>query len=143
MTTIGRARRAQHGPLIAFTRASIVGLTFTTAAVHLSLGGLLFTLNAVGYSFLALLMLAPAPIARLRWLVRLALLSFTTATIGGWLLLGARFPLAYIDKALEAVLVGFLLLELWLVDGGPLELISRLRRLPFELLGLVARRGSR
>src|SRR2546430_2062566 len=115
MASIGRVLRAQHEAVIAFSRATIVGLVLTTAAVHLSLGGLLFTLNAVGYTFLALLMLAPAPVARFRWLARLALLGFTSATIGGWVLFGARFPLAYIDKALEVVLVGFVAFELWLV----------------------------
>jgi hypothetical protein len=142
MASIGRVLHARHEAATAFSRATIVGLTLTTAAVHLSLGGLLFTMNAVGYSFLALLMLAPAT-ARLRWLVRLALLGFTSATIGGWVLFGARFPLAYIDKAIEVVLVSFIAFELWLVDGGPVELVARLRRLAIELIAPLARRIGR
>src|SRR5437016_13934417 len=100
MTSIGSTVRTDHAVQLA-TRGPIVLLTLTPAAIHASLGGWLFAMNAVGYTALAMLMLVPGPIGRYRFIVRLGLLCFTTATIVGWLLIGARFSLAYIDKAVE------------------------------------------
>lgn len=108
-----------------FLRSAIVGLTLTTAAIHWSLGGLLFALNAVGYTTLALAMVAPGPMRRIRGLVRLALIGFTSMTVVAWYLMGARFDLAYIDKAIEVVLVAVVVIDLWRADGGPLALARR------------------
>ena len=55
-------------------------------------------------------MILPA-IAPFRWPARLALFGFAGATIAGWLLFGARFQLAYIDKAIELALLCFLAIE--------------------------------
>jgi hypothetical protein len=142
MATAHSALRTEHPALAAVLRIGIVLLTLFTAAVHASLGGLLFTLNAIGYSTLAALMVLPGPIAHIRWLVRLALLGFTGATIGGWLLFGARFPLAYIDKSVEVVLIVFMAIELWLVDGGPVEIVRRLRGLVSRFRAALARGRS-
>ena len=128
---------AQHRPSRPFTlvlHAAIVGLTLATAAIHSSLGGLLFTLNAVGYTIFAAALVLPGPVGRARWLVRYALMGFTTATILGWVAFGARFDLAYIDKALEAALVGLLLIESWAVDGGPVAVARRVQRLAASAL---------
>src|SRR5882724_1342098 len=90
MATIQMATRA-HPRVVAYvTRAVVVGLTLATAAIHASLGGMMFLANAVGYATLALAMVAPGPIGQIRWLVRLGLMGFTAMTIGGWLLFGAR-----------------------------------------------------
>jgi hypothetical protein len=129
MATTHTALRDEHPALAAILRSVIVALTLATAAVHASLGGLLFTLNAIGYSALAGLMVMPGPIGQVRWLVRVALIAFTAATIGGWIVFGARFPLAYIDKGIEAVLVAFLMAEVWLVDGGPVGVLRLARDL--------------
>ena len=115
-----------------------VTLTLATAAIHLGMGGLLFTLNAAGYLTLAAAMLVPGPVARIRWFVRLALLGFTLATIGGWLILGARFPLAYLDKALEVVLALTLAAAIWRRDGGPIAITRRLFRIPAMVVRAVA-----
>ncbi len=125
------ARRAGHpiDPATAVLRTAVVGLTLATAAIHLSLGGMLFTVNAIGYAFLAAAMVLPGPLGGVRWLVRLALLGFTVATIVGWLMVGARFPLAYVDKAIELAVVALLFGELWLLDGGPRGVVGRVRRL--------------
>jgi hypothetical protein len=106
-------------------RTAIVGLTLATAVIHWSLGGLLFTLNAIGYMTLALALVLPGPFGRIRPLVRLGLIGFTVATIVGWYLFGARFDLAYIDKAIEVVLVALASVDLWRSDGGPLALARR------------------
>ena len=133
MTTVGTTSPIERSAHLA-TRAPIVLLTFTTAAIHASLGGWLFAMNAVGYTALATLMFVPGPIGRFRFLVRLGLLGFTTATIVGWLLIGARFSLAYVDKAIEVAVVALLATELFAIDGGPRGIADRLielARLPF------------
>jgi hypothetical protein len=107
-------------------RAAIIVLTLGTAAIHWTLGGMLFTLNALGYALFAVAIVLPGPLGRIRWLVRLGLIGFTTATIVGWLLIGARFQLAYFDKALEIILVAAVVADIWLSDGGPIEIGRRL-----------------
>lgn len=117
-------------------------LTLATAYIHTTLGGLLFTLNALGYAVLAVAIVVPIRLAHhFRWLIRLALLGFTLATMGGWLMFGARYDMAYIDKAIEAVLVAFLLLSIYRFDGGLAGVLARLRALPADLARLV--RGVR
>ena len=133
MTTLKTARAERHAPAIVL-RLVIVALTMATAAIHAGLGGLLFTLNAFSYATLGIAMVLPGPVARVRWLVRVALLGFTAATIAGWILVGARFPLAYLDKAIEVVLIVFLAFELWL-DGGPAGVVRRVRLATAIILG--------
>ena len=108
-------------------RIGVVALTLATAQIHATLGGLMFTLNAIGYATLAAAMVLPGPVGRIRWLSRYALIGFTAVTIAGWLAFGARFDLAYIDKAIEAALIGLLLIESWVIDGGPLAVARRAR----------------
>jgi hypothetical protein len=110
-------------------RTIVVLLTLATAAIHASLGGMMFMANAVGYSVLALAMVVPGPIARYRWLVRLALMGFAAVTIAGWVAFGARFDLAYLDKGIEVALIGILLVEQWRSDGGPAGVYRLVRRL--------------
>ena len=82
-----------------------VDLTLTTAYIHLTLGGLLFTLNAAGYAALAaglLLFSVPHPLARrFAWLPRLGLAGYTAATIVAYLAIGPYFTLGWIAKAIE------------------------------------------
>jgi len=115
-------------------RAVVAACGLASAWIHLTMGGLLFTMNAAGYLALAVALVIPLDLARrARWLTRLALLGFTSATILGWLLMGARFPLAYIDKAIEVVLIGFLLADIWRADGPPWQTpLTLIRELPFR-----------
>lgn len=131
--TTDRHRGSQ--PFTVVTRAAIVGLTLATAAIHATLGGTLFLMNAVGYAALAIALVLPGPLGRIRWLTRWALIGFTAVTIGGWLMFGARFDLAYLDKGIEVALIGLLLLESWIVDGGPLGAVRRARRIAGSILG--------
>ena len=138
MATITKApptRTAAVGaaPLV---RLTIVALTLTTAAIHAWLGGMLFLMNAAGYVTLAIGLVLPGPFATWRWLVRLALLGFTTTTIAAWLAFGGRFDIAYIDKALELLLVALVVAEIWRIDGGPRGVMRQLR----ELAGAARRR---
>ena len=82
-------RRAAR-PSIILLRATIVGLTLATAAIHVSLGGTMFLLNALGYAVFAVAMVLPGPVARIRWLVRYGLIGFTAVTVGR--LAGVRCP---------------------------------------------------
>lgn len=117
-----------------------VVLTLATSYIHSTLGGWLFTLNALGYATLAVAMLAPIRRAdRFRWLIRLALLGFTLATIGGWILFGARYNVAYLSKGIEALLVVLLVVSIYRFDDGPAGVVARLRTLPAELLRLARR----
>jgi hypothetical protein len=143
MVTINATGRTELGLGGAFNRAVVVSLTLATAMIHASLGGMLFTANALAYTTLALAMVMPGPIGRIRWLVRVGLIGFTAATIGGWLLFGARFPLAYLDKAIEVGLVAATTFELWRLDGGPLGVVGRARRLARALVVRKERRAPR
>ena len=134
MSAITTKRAHVSQPLATGLRIGIVVLTLATAQIHASLGGLMFTVNAIGYAALAAAMVLPGPFGQLRWLVRYAVIGFTTATIVGWLAFGARFELAYIDKAIEVVLIGLVLVESWLVDGGPIRVARRIGR---EVAGIV------
>jgi hypothetical protein len=129
MATIKSTTLVQPRLTTVLARSCVVALTLATAAIHASLGGLLFLLNAVAYTTLAVAMVVPGPVGRFRGLVRLALMGFTAATIGGWVLFGARFPLAYLDKAIEIALIAVVAFELWHSDGGPILVARRLRRL--------------
>ena len=58
-------------------RFGIVALTLGTAYIHSTLGGLLFTLNAIGYVVAAIAMIVPISLAvRFRWVVRLGLIGY-------------------------------------------------------------------
>lgn len=111
-----------RGPAIALT-AAIVALTLTTAYIHLSLGGLLFTLNAIGYAVLAAAIAVgsiPHPlIRRFSWLPRLGLAGFTAVTIGGYLILGPYFSLGWVAKAVEVAILVLLAIDLVRVYSSP------------------------
>ena len=104
--------------------AAIVGLTLTSANIHLGLGGLLFTLNGLGYLGLAALFVigaaAPMPIAqRFSWFPRLGLLGYTAMTIAGYLVMGPYFTLGFITKGIEAVLIALVVIDILRVYGSP------------------------
>jgi hypothetical protein len=112
-------------------RAAIVGLAIATGAIHQTLGGMLFTLNGLGYLVAAVAMVIPlAFAARYRWLVRIGLVGYALATIVGWWLMGPRYSTAYLAKAIEVALIGLLLVEIRAYDGNP---IRRIRGLDIRL----------
>lgn len=105
-------------------RAAIVGLALATANIHLTLGGQLFTLNAIGYVLGAFAMVAPIPVAvRYRWLVRITLAGYAATTIAAWLIQPAYFSTAYLAKAIEVALIALLTIDLIRRDGNPIERI--------------------
>ena len=107
-------------------RLAIVGLTIATGWIHLTLGGMLFTLNGLGYLVAAAAMVVPLALAvRFRWFIRLGLIGYALAAIVGWYLMGPRYDVAYIAKAIEVALIVLLAIEIRAYDGSP---IRRLRR---------------
>jgi hypothetical protein len=90
----------------------IILLTLATAGIHFSLILPLFILNGLGYLTLLGGLYLPIPaLANYRPWVRWALLGFTALTVILWVIMGVRGPLAYIDKAIEVVLIGLLFME--------------------------------
>jgi len=107
---------------------AIVGLTLTTGYIHFGLGGLLFTLNALGYAGLATLYVigSVAPhslIARFSWFPRVALAGYAALTIVAWLVQGPYFPLAYFAKGVEVTLIGLITVDVFRVYGSPMGLV--------------------
>ncbi len=108
--------------------AAIVGLTAATAYIHLSLGGLLFTLNGLGYIGLAGLVVigAVAPTAmieRFSWFPRVALMGYAAMTIAGYLVMGPYFSLGWIAKGIEVALIVLLAVDVLRVFGSPAGLM--------------------
>lgn len=117
-------------PLDVALRVAIVGLTLATASIHATLGGVLFTLNAVGYVVLATAMVAPLAIAsHLRQIVRISLAGYAATTILGWAIQGPFYSTAYLAKAIEVALILLLAIDFVRSDGNPVNLLRReLRR---------------
>jgi hypothetical protein len=123
VTTILRSRAA--GVLLT---AAIVALTLATAYIHATLGGVLFTLNALGYLGLAGLIVigATAPVAvveRFSWFPRVALGGYTALTIAGYLVMGPYFSLGFIAKGIEVALLALLAVDVIRVYGSPMGLV--------------------
>lgn len=115
-------------------------LALAAGYIHSTLGGMMFTLNAIGYAVAAIALVIPLGIVeRFRWLVRLGLLGYTLATIGGWILFGARYDVAYYTLAIELVLVAVLAVSIWRMDGGVGGVLAHLRALPSDLADLIRR----
>jgi len=109
--------------------AAIVELTLTTAYIHLTLGGLLFTLNAVGYVALAVAIAVgaaahPHPVIdRFSWLPRVGLAGFTLVTIAAYLVIGPYFSLGWVAKGIEVAILTLLAADVMRVYGSPMGLI--------------------
>jgi hypothetical protein len=106
----------------------ILELTLATALIHLSLGGVLFSLNGLGFVGLgaayAIAAVGPIPIVqRFEWLPRLALGVYAAVTIGAYLLIGPYFTLGWVTKAIELAIVGLVLADLLATYGSPTRLV--------------------
>ncbi len=119
-------------------RLGIVALTLSTAYIHLTLGGVLFTLNAVGYLVGAAAMVVPVAFAvRFRWLIRIGLAAYAATTIAAWAIDGPYYSTAYLAKAIELALIALLAIDFIRRDGNPIELIRH------EIRSLLARPHGR
>ena len=122
--------------------AAIVVLTLATAYIHLTLGGLLFTLNAIGYAALAVAMIViavvPHPLVRrFDWMPRVGLAGYTATTIAAYLVMGPYFSLGWAAKAMEVAILALLMADVLRAYGSPVGLV----RAAFASVGLG--RGTR
>ena len=107
-------------------RAAIVALALATGYIHFTLGGLLFTLNAIGYAVAAAAIVIPLAIAvRFRWVVRLGLIGYALTAIVAWAIQGPYFQTAYIAKAIEVTLIVLLAVDFARMDGNPDAVVKR------------------
>jgi hypothetical protein len=119
-------------------RAAIVGLALATASIHATLGGLLFTLNAIGYVVAAGALIVPLALAvRFRWIVRIGLIGYAATTIVGWAIQGPYYGPAYLAKVIEGLLILLLAIDFARLDGNPVTVIRG------ELASLADRLGRR
>lgn len=108
----------------------ILALAAATAYIHVTLGGLLFLLNGLGYiGLIGLVVIAtfvPHPlVARFAWIPRLALIGYTAATIAGYLIIGPYFGLGWITKGIEVALISLVMLDVTRTYGSPRAMIRR------------------
>ncbi|HET7702358.1 MAG TPA: hypothetical protein VFK35_03090 [Candidatus Limnocylindrales bacterium] len=130
--------RSSLRPLDVVIRIAIVGLTLGTAYIHSTLGGLLFTLNAIGYVVAAVAVVIPLGIAiRFRWFVRLGLVGYAAVAIVAWAVQGPYYQTAYIAKAIEIGLIALLAIDFARMDGNPVNVVRS------ELALLAAKLGRR
>jgi hypothetical protein len=121
-------------------RVAIAGLAIATGYIHLGLGGLLFTLNAIGFFTAAAAVLVPLALAvRFRWVVRLGLMGYAATTIVAWAIQGPYFQLAYIAKAIEIALIVLVAVDFARMDGNPISVVKREMG---ALVALVTRRDG-
>lgn len=135
-------RRSTNRVLGAGLVAVIAALALATGYIHLTLGGLLFTLNALGYAGLAALYIlgawAPLPIVqRFSWFPRVALAGYAMLTIVGWAIQGPYYSTAFIAKGIEVALIVLLAIDFARMDGNPVTVIKG------EIAELTARFGRR
>jgi hypothetical protein len=121
-------------------RAAIVALALATGYIHSTLGGLLFTLNAVGYAVAAIAIVVPLALAvRFRWVIRVGLMGYAATAIVMWAIQGPYYQTAYIAKAIEVALIVVLAVDFARHDGNPIALV---RRELAAFSSLVSRRGT-
>lgn len=107
-------------------RAAIVALTLSTAYIHSTLGGLLFTLNAVGYVVAAIAIVIPLALAvRFRWFIRVGLMGYAATAITAWAIMGPYYQTAYIAKGIEVALITLLAIDFARMDGNPVNVVKR------------------
>jgi hypothetical protein len=126
--TDSRTTPVAHRTLSRALTAAIVGLTLATAYIHLSLGGLLFTLNAAGYAALAAATAVAATVShplvrRFDWLPRVGLGGYTVTTIAAYLVMGPYFSLGWMAKGIEVAILMLLVIDVYRTYGSPAGLI--------------------
>ena len=125
MTATTRSADRALSPVDVALRISIVGLALATGYIHSTLGGVLFTLNALGYLVAAVAMVIPLSLAvRYRWVVRLGLMGYAATTIIGWAIQGPYYSTAFIAKGIEIVLITLLAIDFARMDGNPVKVVK-------------------
>jgi hypothetical protein len=134
------ASRTTLRPADVAIRVAIVALALATGYIHYTLGGLLFTLNALGYLVAAVAMVIPLALAvRFRWVIRLGLIGYAATAIVMWAIQGPYYSTAYIAKGIEVALIVLLAVDFARHDGNPVNVV---RRELAAFTALVSRRGT-
>lgn len=125
---VDTSRRSTNLAVGAGLAAVIAALALATGYIHSTLGGLLFTLNALGYAGLAALYIlgawAPLPIVqRFSWFPRVALAGYALLTIIGWAIQGPYYSTAFIAKGIEVTLIALIAVDVVRVWGSPMAMI--------------------
>jgi hypothetical protein len=114
---------------------TIIELTLATAYIHLTYGGLIFTLNGIGYVVLAAAYAASGLpmsfVQRFAWLPRLGLAGYALVTIGAYLVIGPYSYLGWIAKGIEVAIIGLVVAHL-VNTYGSAERLARVRVAPAE-----------
>ena len=135
--------RSSLRPLDVVIRIAIVGLTLGTAYIHSTLGGLLFTLNALGYLVAAVAVVIPLALAiRFRWVVRIGLMGYAATAIVGWAVQGPYYSTAFIAKGIEIALITVLAVDFARMDGNPIRVVKSELALLSSKLGRRAATGQ-
>ena len=119
---------------------AIVALTLSTGYIHSSLGGLLFTLIAIGFGALSVAILVGASVklpivVRFSWMPRLGLFGYALVTIIGWAIMGPYYDVAYLAKGIEVTLLVLLVVDSYRVYGGPINLLVEAQASVMEVIG--------
>lgn len=113
----------------------IVGLTLATGYIHFWVGGIMLTLNAIGYATLAVAVVGAAVMfRRFLPLVLIALAGYAAVTIVGWLIMGPYFDVAYLAKGIEIVLIATIGITLFRMADETRAALLWLMQLPAALL---------
>jgi len=135
--------RSSLRPLDVIIRIAIVGLVLGTAYIHSTLGGLLFTLNAVGYVVAAVAIAIPLGLAiRFRWFIRLGLVGYAVTAIVAWAVQGPYYSTAYVAKAIEIALITLLVIDFARMDGNPVKVVKSELALLASKVGLRPAAGQ-
>jgi hypothetical protein len=128
---------------VALTGA-IVALALVAANIHFGLGGLLFTMNGLGYVGLTALFVIGAtvshPLVRsFSWAPRVMLAGYAGMTIVGYLVMGPYFTLGWITKGIEVTLIALIAVDVMRVYGSPAGLVrAALASIPARRTGAAA-----
>ena len=134
------ASRTTLRPADVAIRVAIVALALATGYIHYTLGGLLFTLNALGYAVAAVAMVIPLALAvRFRWVIRLGLIGYAATAIVMWAIQGPYYSTAYLATGIEVALIVLLAVDFARHDGNPVNVV---RRELAAFTALVSRRGT-
>jgi len=108
-------------------RVTVAALALANGWIHSQLGGLMFTLNAIGFVVLAVALIAPVwPAPQVRFLTRLAVAGYAAATATGWLLFGARYDMGYLSFALDIAIMVVVAADSLVADGSPITIAKKL-----------------
>jgi hypothetical protein len=111
-------------------RLAVAGMAVANGYIHSQLGGVMFTLNAVGFVVLAAAILAPVwPAPQVRWLTRLAMAGYAAATATGWFLFGARYDMGYLSFTLDITIFAVVAVDSLVADGSPITIAKKLAHL--------------